>query len=120
MYPEANTRLEELALLVELGRIEAGAQKTDDDEGARMGGHGAHDEVQVAGGDRLPIHAREVLHGLGVVLALVLAMGLLNFPIVDDVLVLLAGRGVSIGERELRLLERRQRVFEERTLLHLT
>ena len=59
-----------------------------------MGGHGAHDEMQVPGGDRLAVHALEVIECLGAVAALVLTVSFLHFPNVDDVLVL-AGGGVE-------------------------
>ena len=80
-----------------------------------MGGHGAHDEMQVLAGHRLPVHAREVIEGIDAVAALVLTVGFLDFPVVDDVL-MLAGRGVAVAEGELRLLERRKRVFEKGAL----
>ncbi len=49
-----------------------------------MGGHGAHDEVEVAGRDRLPVHAAQVIERIGAVATLVLTVGLLHFPVVDD------------------------------------
>ena len=43
-----------------------------------MGSHGAHDEMQVVGRNRLPVHALEVLEGGLAVAALVLAVSLLG------------------------------------------
>lgn len=42
---------EERALLGEFAGIDAGAQAPDQDEGARVHLHGAHDEVRMASGD---------------------------------------------------------------------
>lgn len=47
--------LEQPALLVEFGRIDARAQDVDDDEGLRMRLHGAEDEVRVAGRNALAV-----------------------------------------------------------------
>lgn len=45
-----------------------------------MGGHSAHDEMQVLAGHRLAVHAREVIEGIDTVAALVLTVGFLDFP----------------------------------------
>lgn len=82
--------MQQIALLGELGGIEAGAQQPDDNERARMRSHGAHDEVQVARRDRFAVHARLVLERLAGVAALVLPMRFLHFPVVDDVVVRVA------------------------------
>lgn len=50
---------EELPLLIEVDRIEAGAQQSEDDERALMGRNGDRDEVEVSCGNRLVIHARD-------------------------------------------------------------
>ena len=68
-----------------------------------MGGHGAHDEMQVPGRHRLAVHPREVIERIGPVTALVLTVGFLNLPVVNDVLVF-AGGGVAVAEGELGLL----------------
>ena len=56
---------DEGALLGELCGIDAGAQEADEDEGARVQLHGAHDEVRMAGGDALTVllgeHAQRLL-----------------------------------------------------------
>jgi hypothetical protein len=49
-----------------------------------MGEHGAHDDMQVPGQDRLTIHAREVIECGLAVAALVLPIDLLNLSIVDQ------------------------------------
>ncbi len=82
-----------------------------------MGGHGAHDEMQVIRGDGFPVHALEVLKGRLAIAALVLAVSLLNLPVVDHVLVPLAVRGVAVDEGVLGLLERGERGFQQFGLL---
>jgi hypothetical protein len=49
-----------------------------------MGEHGAHHEMQVPGRDRLTVHAREVIESGIAVAALVLPVGFLDFPIMDQ------------------------------------
>jgi hypothetical protein len=49
-----------------------------------MGEHGTHHEMQVPGRDRLAIHAREMIERGIAVAALVLPIGFLDFPIMDQ------------------------------------
>jgi hypothetical protein len=84
-----------------------------------MGEHGAHHEMQVPGRDRLAVHAREMIeHGIAVA-ALVLPIGFLDFPIMDQRIMRMPAGRESVSEGEFGLLQRRERVFEERTLWHL-
>lgn len=81
-----------------------------------MRGHGAHDEMQVASRDVLLIslfHLRQGLF-LGLVLALVVEVGRLYFPVVDLVRMGVLGAGAArrvstrelVGEAVLGLLDR--------------
>lgn len=86
-----------------------------------MGEHGAHDEVQVPGWDGLAVHALEMIEGIGAVAALVLAVGLLHFPVMNHHRTVgMAARGELVLERELGSLKRREGIFEEGALLHLS
>ena len=84
-----------------------------------MGEHGAHHEMQVPGRDRLTVHAREVIESGIAVAALVLPVGFLDFPIMDQRIMRMPAGRESVAEGEFGLLEGRKRVFEKRALLHL-
>jgi hypothetical protein len=69
--------------------------------------------MQVPGRDGLPVHAREVIEcGVGVA-ALILAVRLLHFPIVNLMRMGMPGRGIAVDEGELGLLQGREWVFEQ-------
>lgn len=56
-----------------------------------MGLYGAHDEVQVAGGDDLAVHLAQPVERLRAVAASVLEEGGLHFPVVEVVEVVEVG-----------------------------
>lgn len=76
--------LEQGSLPEHLPGVEAGAQQADDDEGPGMGGHGAHDEVQVALGDVVAVFLFQHRQGLvfGLVAALVGDESGLDLPVI--------------------------------------
>lgn len=72
--------------------------------------------MQVARRDVVVVLAHELIEGLRAVAMLVVAVSGLHFPIVDDVRVGVTGRGELVAERVLGLLERLERLLEERAL----
>jgi hypothetical protein len=73
-----------VALACKFLRIEAGAQQANDDERARMRGHRAHQEVEVARGDVVVVLAHEVIEGLRAVAMLVVAVPIPPMPAGDS------------------------------------
>ena len=75
-----------------------------------MGEHGAHDEMQVPGRDRLAIHACEVIERGLAVAALVLPIGFLDLPVMNQWVMGMPGGCESVAEGKFRLLQGRERV----------
>ena len=109
--------LEQSALPVEFGWIDACSQDADDDEGLRMRLHRAHDEVRVAGRDVLPVLLLQHLKRLVAVALAVRGISRLHLPVVDQVVVLVAVGGEAVAERILGLLQRLERIAEQGVLL---
>jgi hypothetical protein len=87
---ETTVGSEQRALLGELPGIDAGTQEADQDEGARVQLHGAHDEVRMAGEDALAVllgeHVQRLLAGaVALEVGEVGEVGGLDLPILQGV-----------------------------------
>lgn len=78
---------EQLPLPLNVLRGEWRPQQTDDDEGIRVGLHGAEDKMQVPTGDGFAVHLGQMRKGFVAVTTTVVEPGGVHFPIVNDVLV---------------------------------